>query len=95
LDHLPDVPTSEEAGVKNYVPGAWLALLAPAGTPKPIIDKLYKALADAIKDPALKARFVEQGAEPTSPGPEALAKFMASETAKLGDIINKAGIPPM
>jgi tripartite-type tricarboxylate transporter receptor subunit TctC len=92
---LPDVPTSEEAGVKNYVTGAWLALLAPAGTPKPIIDKLYKALADAIKDPALKHRFVEQGAEPTSPGPEALAKFMASETAKLGDIINKAGIPPM
>jgi tripartite-type tricarboxylate transporter receptor subunit TctC len=92
---LPDVPTAAEAGVKNYETGAWLALLAPAGTPKPIIDKLYKVLAEAIKDPALKARFTEQGAEPTAAGPEALAKFMASETVKLGNIITKAGIPPM
>ena len=92
---LPDVPTAAEAGVKNYETGAWLALLAPAGTPKPIIDKLYKALAEAMKDPALKARFTEQGAEPSAPGPDALAKFMASETIKLGDIIKKAGIPPM
>ena len=92
---LPDVPTAAEAGVKNYETGAWLALLAPAGTPKPIIDKLNKALAEAMKDPALKARFTEQGAEPSAPGPDALAKFMASETIKLGDIIKKAGIPPM
>lgn len=92
---LPDVPTAAEAGVKNYETGAWLALLAPAGTPKPIIDTLYKALAEAMKDPALKSRFTEQGAEPTAGGPEALAKFMASETVKLGEIITKAGIPPM
>lgn len=92
---LPDVPTAAEASVKDYVTGAWLALLAPAGTPKPIIDKLYKALAEAVKEPTLRARFVEQGAEPTAPGPEELAKFMASETVKLGAIITKAGIPPM
>jgi tripartite-type tricarboxylate transporter receptor subunit TctC len=95
MSALPDVPTAAEAGVKNYVTGAWLALLAPAGTPKPIIDKLYKALAEAVKEPSLKERFVEQGAEPTAPGPEALAKFMASESVKLGEIITKAGIPPM
>lgn len=92
---LPDVPTAAEAGVKNYETGAWLALLAPAGTPKPIIDTLYKALAEAMKDPALRARFSEQGAEPAADGPEALAKFMAAETVKLGEIITKAGIPPM
>jgi tripartite-type tricarboxylate transporter receptor subunit TctC len=92
---LPDVPTAAEAGVKNYETSAWLALLAPAGTPKPIVDRIYKALAEAVKDPTVKARFTEQGAEPVVPGPEELEKFMASETVKWRDIINKAGIPPM
>ncbi len=92
---LPDVPTSVEAGVKNYETFGWLALLAPAGTPKPMIDKIYKALAEAIKNPAVKDRFTEQGAEPVSSGPEELAKFIVSETAKWHDIISKAGIPPM
>jgi tripartite-type tricarboxylate transporter receptor subunit TctC len=92
---LPDVPTAAEAGVKNYETFGWLALLAPAGTPKPIIDKIYKALARAVIDPTVEARFIELGAEPVSPGPEALAKFITSETVKWGEIINKAGIPPM
>ena len=92
---LPDVPTAAEAGVKNYETGAWLALLAPPGTPKPIVDTIYKALAAAVKEPAVKERFVQQGAEPVSPGPEELAKFMKSETIKLRDIIQKAGIEPM
>jgi len=92
---LPDVPTAAEAGVKNYETFGWLALLAPAGTPKPIIDKIYKALAEAVKDPTVKARFIELGAEPVSPGPEELAKFIASETVKWREIIKTAGIPPM
>lgn len=92
---LPDVPTAAEAGVSNYETYAWLALLAPAGTPKPIIDKLYKALDEAMKDPTVRSRFVEQGAEPTSSGPEALSKFIASETTKWREIIQKAKIEPM
>ena len=92
---LPDVPTAAEAGVRNYETFGWLALLAPAGTSKAVVDKIYKALVDAVKDPAVKDRFLEQGAEPVSPGPEELEKFIASETVKWRDIINKAGIPPM
>lgn len=92
---LPGVPTAAEAGVKNYETFGWLALLAPAGTPKPIIEKIYKALAEAVKDPAIRARFIEQGAEPVAPGPEELQKFIVSETAKWREIIQKAGIPPM
>jgi tripartite-type tricarboxylate transporter receptor subunit TctC len=91
---LPDVPTAAEAGVKNYETFGWLALLAPAGTPKPIIDKIYKSLAEAVKNPTVKARFIGLGAEPVSPGPEALAKFIASETVKWHEIITKAGIQP-
>jgi tripartite-type tricarboxylate transporter receptor subunit TctC len=92
---LPEVATVAEAGVKNYETFGWLALLAPAGTPKPIIDKIYNALAEAMKDPAIRARFIEFGAEPVSPGPEELEKFMVFETAKWREIIQKAGIPPM
>ena len=79
---LPDVPTAAEAGVKDYETFGWLALLGPAGMPKPMVDKLYKALEEAVNDPAVRSRFVEQGAEPVSPGPEELQKFIASETAK-------------
>jgi tripartite-type tricarboxylate transporter receptor subunit TctC len=92
---LPDVPTAAEAGVKNYETYGWLALLAPAGTPAPIIDKIYQALAAAVKDPSVKAHFIELGAEPVASGPGGLQKFIASETVKWREIINKAGIPPM
>ena len=92
---LPDVPTAAEAGVKNYETFGWLALLAPAGTPKPIVDKIYGALAEAVKDPAVRNRFVEFGAEPVSPGPEKLQTFIVSETAKWRHIIEKVGILPM
>jgi tripartite-type tricarboxylate transporter receptor subunit TctC len=91
---LPDVPTAAEAGVKDYETFGWLALLGPAGTPKPVIDKLYKALDEAVNDPAVRARFVEQGAEPAASGPEELQKFIVAETAKWHDIITKAGIEP-
>ncbi len=91
---LPDVPTAAEAGVTDYESFGWLALLGPAGTPKPVIDKLYKALQEAVNDPAVRARFVEQGAEPVASGPEELQKFVVSETAKWHGIITKAGIEP-
>jgi tripartite-type tricarboxylate transporter receptor subunit TctC len=90
---LPDVPTAAEAGL-NYETYGWLALLGPAGLPKPVVEKLHKAMGEALNDPSVRSRFVEQGAEPVSPGPEDLAKFIASETTKWRDIIQKAGIEP-
>jgi len=94
MSALPDVPTAAEAGVKGYETFGWLALLGPAGLPKDVVDKLYKALADAAKDPDVHRRFVEQGAEPVAPGPDELRKFIASETAKWRGIITRAGIEP-
>jgi tripartite-type tricarboxylate transporter receptor subunit TctC len=91
---LPDVPTAAEAGMQGYETFGWLALLGPQGMPKPIVESLYKALQEAVTDPAVRSRFVEQGAEPMSPGPEELQKFIVSETAKWRDIITKAGIEP-
>ena len=92
---LPDVPTAAEAGVKNYESSGWLALLAPHGTPKPIIARLNEELVAAVKEPQVAAKIVEQGAEGTSTTPEGLAKFIASEAVKWRNIIVKAGIPPI
>jgi tripartite-type tricarboxylate transporter receptor subunit TctC len=92
---LPDVATAAEAGINNYEASGWLALLAPHGTPKPIIAKLNAELVAAIKDPQVAHKIVEQGAEGTSTTPEGLAKFIVSETVKWRDIIVKAGIPPI
>ena len=92
---LPDVPTAAEAGLQGYESYAWLALLAPANTDKTIIDKLYAAVEEALKDPKVRSLFVEQGAEPVVLGPEGLRNFIASETAKWAAIIEKIGIDPM
>lgn len=91
---LPDVPIAVEAGLQ-YETFGWLALLGPASMPKPVVDKLYRALEEAMHDSTVRDRFVEQGAEPVSPGPEELKKFIASETAKWREAIRKAGIEPM
>jgi tripartite-type tricarboxylate transporter receptor subunit TctC len=92
---LPDVPTTAEAGVQNYINSGWFVLLAPKGTPKPIVDKLHQEITAALKDPALREKFTEQGAEPVIMTPEELAKFMSAEAAKWRDIITKAGIQPI
>jgi len=83
------------AGLKDYVNSGWFTMLAPRGTPKPIIARLNQELNAALGDPTVRERFKEQGAEPVIFTPEELAKFIASETIKWRDIITKAGIQPI
>jgi tripartite-type tricarboxylate transporter receptor subunit TctC len=92
LAALPEVPTAAEVGVRGYESAAWFALLAPRGTPRPIVDRLYREAAAAMADPALRARFADLGAEPLSATPEDTARHIAVETAKWRDIITRAGI---
>jgi tripartite-type tricarboxylate transporter receptor subunit TctC len=92
---LPDVPTAAEAGLPGYESYAWLALLAPAGTDKSVVDRLYAAAQEATSDPKVRALFAEQGAEPTDLGPEDLKKFIAAEISKWAGVIAKIGIAPM
>jgi tripartite-type tricarboxylate transporter receptor subunit TctC len=91
---LPDIPTLDELGVKGAEVTIWHALYAPKGTPKPAIDKLVAALQESLKDPNVKQRFAELGAE-TVPlnraTPAALQAFVKSEIDKWGPIIKKAG----
>jgi tripartite-type tricarboxylate transporter receptor subunit TctC len=95
LPILPDVPTAEEAGVKNYETAAWLALLAPGGTPKPVIDKVYAAMKSAMQQPDVIEQYKKLGAEALAPGPDALAELIKDDTAKWHRIISTAGIQPM
>src|SRR5437763_3172358 len=92
LAALPQVPTSAEAGVRNYETSGWLALLAPRGTPQPILQRLHGELAATVADPAVRERFVDLGAEPVSGTPDELVRFIGAETAKWRDIIVRGGI---
>jgi tripartite-type tricarboxylate transporter receptor subunit TctC len=95
LKTMPDVPTVEESGLKGFEVTVWHGIWAPHGTPKPIIDKLAKALQAALRDPAIVARFAELGTEPVPQDqatPAALGAHLKSEIAKWAPIIKKAGI---
>jgi putative tricarboxylic transport membrane protein len=92
---LPDVPTMDEAGLPGFEVSVWHALYAPKGTPKPVIDKLTKALQDALKDANVKQRFADLGTEPVAQDratPEALRKHLKAEIDRWGPIIKKAGV---
>jgi tripartite-type tricarboxylate transporter receptor subunit TctC len=92
LPALPDSPTTTEAGLPEYKVDGWFALAAPVGTPRPILERLNRELAEALKDPAVRASFEKAGAVPIALGLEQAKKFQADEISKYQDIITKAGI---
>jgi tripartite-type tricarboxylate transporter receptor subunit TctC len=92
LPALPDVPTSAEVGLPDYISSGWLAFLAPRGTPKEIVAKLHQEVAAAMADTTVRTRFAEQGAEPAAGTPEELTKFIATETVKWREIVTRGNI---
>jgi tripartite-type tricarboxylate transporter receptor subunit TctC len=92
LAALPDVPTTAEAGLPQYIASGWFALLTPRGTPKEIIAKLNQEVVAAGKDETVRDRLREQGADVTTTTPEELGQFLVAETDKWIGIIKKAGI---
>ena len=93
LEALPDAPTTKEAGLPQYIVSGWFALLAPKGTPPAIVGRLNNELKAAVADPAVRARFQQQGAETVYLPLDLSQKFIADEIVKYRDIITKAGIP--
>jgi tripartite-type tricarboxylate transporter receptor subunit TctC len=89
---LPNVPTMAEAGVTGYDVSPWFAVFVPAGTPRPIVDKLHRALTDALKQPEVAARLESIGAEPVGSTPEELTKHLASESARWSKLIAERSI---
>jgi tripartite-type tricarboxylate transporter receptor subunit TctC len=90
----PDVPTMEEAGVAGFVVSSGFGLFAPAGTPRPVIDRVHAALVKALSDPAIRNNLSGQGAEPVGNTPEAYDAFNRSEIAKWIKVVREAGIEP-
>jgi tripartite-type tricarboxylate transporter receptor subunit TctC len=90
---LPDVPTVAEAGVPGFDAVGWTLILAPAGTPKPIIDRLSMELSAVAQAPDIQALIVRLGTIPVkSPTPPELEKFLATEIDRWGKLIERAGI---
>jgi tripartite-type tricarboxylate transporter receptor subunit TctC len=92
---LPNVPTMHEAGLPNFEISVWHGLYAPKGTPQNVVTTLSKALQGAIKEPTVKQRFADLGAEPVTEkqvNPDALRTHLKAEIEKWGPIIKKAGV---
>jgi tripartite-type tricarboxylate transporter receptor subunit TctC len=86
-----DIPTMNEAGMKDFVVTAWDGLFAPAGTPKPIIDKLNEAVRKALSDPQLKEALLKRGAEPVPGTPEEFGNHVGAEVTRWGKLVKDSG----
>ena len=91
---LPELPTVEEAGgavLKGYEASSWFGLLAPAGTPKDVVDRLQQETAKALATPAMKERLLAQGAIPSGMTSAEFVRFIAAETAKWARVVKVSG----
>lgn len=92
IPQLPNVPTMQEAGVPGYEATIWLAMLAPAGTPAPIIQRLNSDIAKIMRSPETQKAMFDAGVEVSLSTPEALSQLMVSEMDKWGKVVKEAGI---
>ena len=94
---LPEVPTLDEAGVKGFEATAWFGVLAPAGTPRPVVERLGREVDAAARDPAFRARIEPLGGDPpglTPDGgtsPAAFEAFLAAERRKWAEVAQRSG----
>jgi len=91
---MPDLPTINESGVPGYEAIQWFGLLAPAGTPQAIIDRLQAETAKILETPAMKARLALEGAEPIGNTPAEFSALIKAEMAKWSQVAKAAGIKP-
>jgi tripartite-type tricarboxylate transporter receptor subunit TctC len=89
---FPDLPTIAEAGVPGYDAATWTGVIAPAGVPRAIVDKLNVAINKAIKSQAFLTKFATMSDEPGGGTPEDFAALIKMDSAKWGDLIKRAGI---
>jgi tripartite-type tricarboxylate transporter receptor subunit TctC len=91
---LPEVPTAEQAGLEGYEATIWLGLMAPKGTPKPVIDRLNAAINAAIKRPEIVKLWADQGAVPMSMTPEEFDKFLRGDIVKWAEVVKRFADKP-
>jgi tripartite-type tricarboxylate transporter receptor subunit TctC len=91
---LPDVPTISEAGVPGYDAVIWLGIMAPAGTPKAIVDRLNAEITRALNAPETKQAWQQQGAVPMSMSPEEFGRFLRDDIEKWARVVKVSGAKP-
>jgi tripartite-type tricarboxylate transporter receptor subunit TctC len=93
---LPDVPTMAESGLPQvgFNPDVWLGLLAPAGTPPSVVERLNKEVKDSLKSPELLASYAKLGFEPKTTTPHEFEAFLAGEIRKWPPLLRAAGVKP-
>jgi tripartite-type tricarboxylate transporter receptor subunit TctC len=91
---MPDVPTIAEAGVPGYGGTPWFSVVAPAGTPRPIIDKLNRVLTTFISRPETQDKMNALAISPWTSTPDELAQFIPAEIKKWAQVVKDAGITP-
>jgi tripartite-type tricarboxylate transporter receptor subunit TctC len=91
LQALPGVPTMD-AFVSGYEAGSWFGLVAPKGTPVPVIERLNKAVAVGLADKAIRAQLADMGATPVPSSAGEFARFIVTETQRYGAVVNAAGL---
>jgi tripartite-type tricarboxylate transporter receptor subunit TctC len=91
---MPDVPTMQEAGLKGVEVTVWYGVLAPAATPRDIVNTLSEAIVKATRSPDIRQRLLDQGAEPVGSTPAEFDKILREEVAKWVDVIRASGIRP-
>jgi tripartite-type tricarboxylate transporter receptor subunit TctC len=89
---LPDVPTIAEAGVPGYEANNWWGIMAPAGTPKEIVDRLYRDIQATLKSPELTQAFDREGASAVTMSSEEFAKYIENEIVKWGRVVKEGNI---
>src|SRR2546428_12482898 len=92
LPALPEVPTVAEAGLPNFEVTTWYGVLAPAGTPRPIVPRVNGQLAEILYSPDLKGKLNALGTDPVTSTPEEFAAYLRQETVKWADVVRKAGL---
>ncbi|CAN5378833.1 tripartite tricarboxylate transporter substrate binding protein [soil metagenome] len=89
---MPDVPTLDEAGVKGFDATTWFGLFAPAGTPRPVIDRVGNEVNEVLKDPEVRDKLLNLGAEPVIGTPETAARFYSGEVARWAKVVTDAKV---
>ena len=88
----PELPTVAESGLAGFDVVAWFGLFAPAGTPRPIVERLSSETRAALSAPEVRKRLIDLGAEPLGSPPDEFSAYVSAEFARWGRLAKEAGI---
>lgn len=94
LATLPEIPTADEVGLKGFYSSTFVAMVAPPGTPAALTARIQKDVAEVLRMPDVRSKFLELGAEPVGDSQAELGRFLANETTRWREVIQKANVQP-